>query len=134
MSSRSLRVVYRSFEHVQRQHAPSDHTACAGWADATLMRRKHLTTHVACSNLAQPIPIVPSTSSCHNDVCRIKVAINTQRGTECKASTRAHRPDSESASRLLVPTSLSCHIRSWFFHSRYFAVCNASVNPSAVCV
>ena len=68
--------------------------------------------------------------------CCIKVAINTERGTACSASTRAHRPDSASASRLLVSTSspLSYPILRRFRHSKYFAVCNAFVNTSAVFV
>ena len=37
--------------------------------------------------------------------CCIRVAINTERGTACSASTRAHRPVPASASRLLVPPS-----------------------------
>ena len=39
------------------------------------------------------------------NACCIRVAINTERGIACSASTRAHRPDSASASRLLVATS-----------------------------
>ena len=70
------------------------------------------------------------------NVCCIKVAINSERGIACNASSRAHRPDSASASRLLVstPSPLSYPILRRLRHSRYFAVCNAFVNPSAVFV
>ena len=70
------------------------------------------------------------------NLCCIKVAINTERGIACKASTRARRPDSASASRLLVSTSspLSYPMPRRFRHSRYFAVCSAFVSPSAVFV
>ena len=50
MSTRSLEVVCKWSEHVQRQHAPSNHTACAGWVDATLMLQKLMTTHSATVN------------------------------------------------------------------------------------
>ena len=65
--------------------------------------------------------------------CCIGVAINTERGIACSASTRAHRPDSTSASRLMVSTSspLSYSMRRRFRHSRYFAVCHTFVSPSA---
>ena len=64
------------------------------------------------------------------------VAIDTDRGTACSASTRVHRPVSASASRLLVPPSspLWYPMLRRFRHSRYFAVCNAFVNPPAVFV
>ena len=61
-----------------------------------------------CSRLAQDMlnqflsfhpPLLPT------NVCCIKVAINTERGIACSASTRAHHPVSASASRLLVSTS-----------------------------
>ena len=47
MSAGSLEIVYKGSEHVKRQHAPSDHTACAGWADATNMLQKLFTTQSA---------------------------------------------------------------------------------------
>ena len=46
-SGSSFQRVYRGSEHVQRQHASSDHTACAGWAVATNMLQKLLTTQSA---------------------------------------------------------------------------------------
>ena len=46
-SRSSLQKVCKGSEHVQRQHAPSDHTSCAGWADATTMLQKLLTTQSA---------------------------------------------------------------------------------------
>ena len=52
------------------------------------------------------------------------------------ASTRAHRPDFASASRLVVSASspLAYSMPRRFRHSRYFAVCKALVNPSAALV
>ena len=48
MSARNLEAVHRKStkrsEHVQRQHAPSDHTACAGWAMPQTCKKKLLTT------------------------------------------------------------------------------------------
>ena len=69
MSARSLEVVQRWSEHAQRQHAPSDHTACAGWADSThtLQNTRHPSTTAA--HVLKPCSAkcnrVPSTSSCH---------------------------------------------------------------------
>ena len=70
------------------------------------------------------------------DSCCVRVATNTESGTACSASTRAHRPVFASASRLLVPPSspLSYPTLRRFRHSRYFAVCNAFVKPPAVFV
>ena len=144
MSTRSLDVVYKWSEHVTRQHAPSDLTACAGWdrchSHATKTLDKHWTTvsHGCARSLLNPCP-TNSNRSIHvflsHTFCCIRVASNTERGIACNASTRAHHPDSVSASRLLVstPSPLSYpHTEDGFRHSRYFAVCNAFVNPSAV--
>ena len=104
MKSRSSpQKVYKGSEHVQRQHAPSDHTACTGWARC----HKHATknsrqlqsptvSHSCARSLLKPC----STSSNRSNVCCIKVA-----RIACNASTRAHLPDSASASRLLVSAS-----------------------------
>ena len=46
-SRSSPKEVYKESEHVQRQHAPSDHTACAAWTNATNTLQKLLTTQSA---------------------------------------------------------------------------------------
>ena len=153
MSARSLGVVYtksasgqhRGSEHVQRQHAPSDHSAwcwvsrCHNVPQKLLTnshgnRQPRLRTWLALALLNQ----FQSFHRCRLVVnsCYIKVAINTERGTTCSASTRTHRPVSASASRLLISPSspLSNPILERFRHSGHFAVCNAHVNPSAVFV
>ena len=121
MSARCLEVVHRKST---RGLVPSDHTACAGSADATNMLPKVLTTQSA----------TVSHVFFSQTLVAIKVAINTERGIACNASTRAHRLDSASTSGLLVstPSPLSYPILRRFRHSRYFAICNAFANPSAV--
>ena len=69
----SLEVVYKGCEHVQRQHAPSDHTACAGWmpqhATKTIDKSHTATVKHECvcsllkpcsTNSTRPIDVVSS--------------------------------------------------------------------------
>ena len=108
----STRVCLQESEHVQRQHARSGHSAFALVGRCHNILQKLLTNltrqpsaaaHVACSSLFQPIPIVPSMS--RSELLLHQGCDQIERGTACSASTRAHSPDSASASRLLVSTS-----------------------------
>ena len=143
-SRSSLQKVYKGSEHVQRQRSLGPHRLC--WvgrfhkhATQTLdksvgNRQPRLRTQLAQALVNQFQSFHPRLLVAN--VCCIKVAINTERGITCSASTRARRPDSASASRLLVSTSspVSYPILRRYRHSRYFAVCNTFVNPSAVFV
>ena len=124
-STQSQQAVNRGSGHVHRQHAPSDHCACAGWADATTFHKKLLTNltrqpsataaQVACSSFARTIPIVHRCRLVVNSCC-IKVA-----------SAGPH------AALRLVPTVLSLRVllacSSLHHHHCRIPYCDDSATP-----
>ena len=113
-------------------NTPSDRTTSAEWADP-------LTCYGTLGNNqprlhAQLAQVFLSQIQTFHLRRLTSVAISNERGSVCSASTRAHRPGSASAYRLLVSASspLSYPMPRRFRHSRYFAVCRALVYPSAV--
>ena len=136
----SLQRVYKGSEHVTRQHAPSNLTACAGWADATNCNKNWTTQWATVSHCcARSLPrslLKP---------CTINSNFFSQRFVA--SGSRATLSVGSRATLRLVPIVLTLqaplarssrhrhHSLSYPMLSR-FRHSNAFVNPSAafVCV
>ena len=126
---------YKWSEHVQRRHAPSDHTACAGWADVTLMLQnstKHLTTvsHGCARSLRKPCSTI-SNRSIHVFLSQTFAASKSRITLSVGLVPIVPIPQALLACSYQHHHRCRIPILRRFHHSRYFAVCNAFVNPSA---